>query len=210
MAEGDKRTLIISAPKEGVLSVVATNLQENPELNVGEMPFTVEDLSAISPDVGEPGSSGTIETGTGLLVRIPPWRCEDYGIDNPSEEAVYWRPEHTVEPLRNQLEANLDKKHGLFGPDYLPGPSETDGDLFDGYELLKTFAVPLQVTTNQKLTFVLSKWQFDYTVRDDDHRRHLNLALDCGLGERNALGLGFCNLVEKRDPYGEPAPEIHG
>jgi len=210
MAEGDNRTLIVSAPREGLLSAVATDLQENPELNVGEMPFTVEDLSAISPDVGEPGSSGTIETGTGLLVRIPPWRCEDYGIDNSGEEAVYWRPEHTVEPLREQLEANLDKKHGLFGPDYLPGPSETEGDLFEGYELLKTFAVPLQVTTEQKLTFVLSKWQLDYTVRSDDHRRHLNLALDCGLGERNALGLGFCNLVEKHGPYGEPAPEVHG
>jgi len=86
----------------------------------------------------------------------------------------------------------------------------TEGDLFEGYELLKTFAVPLQVTADQELTFVLSKWQFNYTVRDDDHRRHLNLALDCGLGERNALGLGFCNLVEKRNPYGEPAAEVHG
>ncbi len=83
MAKGDERTLIVSAPEEELLSAVATDLQENRELNVGEMPFTVEHLSAISPDVGEPGSSGTIETGTGLLVRIPPWRCEDYGIDNP-------------------------------------------------------------------------------------------------------------------------------
>jgi len=113
-------------------------------------------------------------------------------------------------PLREQVEANLDQKHDLFSPEYLPGPSDTEGDLFEGYELLKTFAVPLQVTADQELTFVLSKWQFNYTVRDDDHRRHLNLALDCGLGERNALGLGFCNLVEKRNPYGEPAAEVHG
>lgn len=210
MAEGDERTLIVSAPEEALLSAVATDLQENPELNVGEMPFTVKNLTAITPDVGEPGSTGTIETGTGLLIRIPPWRCEEYGIDNRGEEAVYWRPEHTVEPLRKQLEANLDKKHGLFGPDYLPGPSGTEGGLFEGYELLKTFAAPLQVTTDQTLTYVLSKWKFEYTVRDNDHRRHLNLALDCGLGERNALGLGFCNLVEKRGPYGEPAPEVHG
>jgi len=175
------------------------------------MPFHIDELTSLSPDVGgEPGSSGTIETGTGLLVRIPPWRCDDYGIENPGEEAVYWQPEHTIEPLREQVEANLDQKHDLFSPEYLPGPSDTEGDLFEGYELLKTFAVPLQVTADQELTFVLSKWQFNYTVRDDDHRRHLNLALDCGLGERNALGLGFCNLVEKRNPYGEPAAEVHG
>jgi CRISPR-associated endoribonuclease Cas6 len=46
------------------------------------------------------------------------------------------------------------------------------------------------------MTYVLSKWEFSYTVRDDHHRRHLNLALDCGLGERNSLGLGFVNLKE--------------
>lgn len=211
MSKGDERTLIVSASQEQLLSAVAADLRENPELNIGEMPFTVDGLSSLSPDVGEPGSSGTIETGTGLLVRIPPWRCDEYGIDHPGgDSAVYWRPEHTVEPLRKQLEANLDRKHGLFGPDYLPGPSDTEGELFEGYELLKTFAVPLEVTQGQKLTFVLSKWRFNYTVRDDDHRRHLNLALDCGLGERNSLGLGFCNLVEKRDPYGEPAPEVSG
>lgn len=201
MSEGDERTLLVSSPKEGLLSTVAADLRENPELNVGEMPFTVDELSAIDPDVGEPGTTGTIETGTGLLVRIPPWRCKEYGIDHPGgDTAVFWRPEHTVEPLRKQLEANLDQKHDLFAPDYLPGPSETNGDLFDGYELLKTFAVPLEVTQGEEMTYVLSKWRFEYTVRDDDHRRHLNLALDCGLGERNALGLGFVNITEKTRP----------
>lgn len=201
MAEGDERTLLVAAPQEQLLTKVAADFRENPELNVGQMPFTVEDLSAIDPDVGEPGTTGVIETGTGLLVRIPPWRCEEYGIDHPGgDTAVYWRPEHTVEPLREQLAANLDQKHGLFAPDYLPGPSETDGDLFDGYELLKTFAVPLEVTQGQEMTYVLSKWRFEYTVRDDDHRRHLNLALDCGLGERNALGLGFVNITDKTRP----------
>jgi len=50
------------------------------------------------------------------------------------------------------------------------------------------------------MTYVLSKWKFEYTVRDDHHRRHLNLALDCGLGERNSLGLGFVNITEKTRP----------
>ena len=201
MREGDERTLLVSSPHEELLAHVAEDLQEDRELNVGEMPFRVDHLNGIAPDVGEPGTSGVIESGTGLLVRIPPWRCEEYGIDHPGgDTAVYWRPEHTTEPLMNQLEANLDKKHGLFAPEYLPGPSDVDGDLFDGYELLKTFAVPLEVTQGEELTYVLSKWRFDYTVRDDDHRRHLNLALDCGLGERNSLGLGFVNITDRTRP----------
>lgn len=201
MSEGDDRKLLVASHDEQLLAHVAEDLLEDRELNIGEMPFHVDDVTSLSPDVGEPGTRGTLETGTGLLVRIPPWQCEEYGIDHPGgDTAVFWRPEHTTEPLVTQLEANLDKKHGLFCPDYLPGPSDVDGSLFDGYELLKTFAVPVTVTEGQEMTYVLSKWKFDYTVRDDDHRRHLNLALDCGLGERNALGLGFVNVANRTRP----------
>lgn len=201
MNAGDKRKFIVAAPEERLLTQIARDLQAERELNIGEMPFRVKDVNAFAPDVGEPGTRGTFETGTGLLVRIPPWRCEEYGIDHPGgDTAVFWRPEHTTEPLLNQLEANLDKKHGLFCPEYLPGPSDVEGNLFDSYELLKTFAVPVQVTERETMTYVLSKWKFGYTVRDEDHRRHLNLALDCGLGERNSLGFGFVNIAEKTPP----------
>lgn len=198
--EGDERSLLVASPHEELLAHVAADLQDNPELNIGEMPFTVKDVTPLSPDVGEPGTSGQIDTGTGVLVRIPPWRFDDYGIEIDHDESEFWRPEHSLEPFRNQIEANLDKKHDLFAPDYLPGPSDVDGDLFDGYELIKTFAIPVTPTTGQQETWVLSKWRFDYTVRDDDHRRHLNLALDVGIGERNSLGFGFCNITEKTRP----------
>jgi len=200
MQEGDERTLLVASPHEGLLANVAENLKHEPELNIGDMPFQVTDLDVIAPDVGEPGTSGTISTGTGVLVRIPPWRFEDYGMDVDHDEAEFWRPEHTMEPFKTQIEANLDKKHGLFCADYLSGPSEVSSELFDGYELIKTFAIPVEPTTGVTETWVLSKWRFEYTVRDDDHRRYLNLALDVGLGERNSLGFGFCNIVEKTGP----------
>ncbi|MEA1932309.1 MAG: CRISPR-associated endoribonuclease Cas6 [Euryarchaeota archaeon] len=201
MQEGDDRKLLVSSTNEQLLANVAADLLEKPELNIGEMPFHVDDVTSLEPDVGEPGTRGTIETGTGLLVRIPPWRCEEYGIDHPGgDTAVFWRPEHTTKPLRAQLEANLDQKHGLYAHDHLSGPSDVEGNLFDGYELIKTFAVPVTVTEGQEMTYVLSKWKFSYTVQDDNHRRHLNLALDCGLGERNSLGLGFINITDKTRP----------
>jgi len=200
MQEGDERTLLIASPNEDLLAHVAADLKDDRELNIGEMPFHIEKLTPLAPDVGEPGTTGTIETGTGVLVRIPPWRFDEYGLDIDHNEAEFWRPEHTMEPFRNQIEANLDKKHGLYCQDYLRGPSAVDGDLFDGYELLKTFALPVEPTTGEAETWILSKWRFDYTVRDDDHRRHLNLALDVGIGERNSLGFGFVNITDKTTP----------
>jgi CRISPR-associated endoribonuclease Cas6 len=200
MAEGDERTLLVASPDEELLTHVAADLKNNPELNIGEMPFSVNDIISLSPDVGEPGTSGTLESGTGVLVRIPPWRFDEYGIDTEHDQAEFWRPEYTMEPFVNQIEANLDKKHGLYCREYLPGPSETAGDLFDGYELIKTFALPVTPTEGQQETWVLSKWRLNYTVRDDNHRRHLNLALDVGLGERNGLGFGFINIVDRTGP----------
>lgn len=200
LEKGDKRTLLVASPYEDLLAHIARDLSRNPELNIGEMPFHVDDVISVAPDVGEPETSGVIEAGTGVLVRIPPWRFDEYGIEVEYDEAEFWRPEHTMEPFRDQIEANLDRKHDLFCPGYLPGPSEVGGELFDGYELIKTFAIPVTPTTGERETWVLSKWRFDYTVRDDNHRRHLNLLLDVGIGERNSLGFGFVNVVEKTGP----------
>jgi len=202
MREGDERTILVSSPREELLAEVASDLKDEPELNVGEMPFRVTDLDVLTPDVGEPGTRGTLETGTGVLVRIPPRKFEAYGIDEDPEgdTAAFWRPAYSMAPLRTQLRNNLDRKHGLHCPDHLPGPSQFEEPLFDSYELIKTFAIPLTVTQGETRTVVLSKWELGYEVRDDHHRRHLNLALDTGIGERNGLGLGFMNVTEKHPP----------
>lgn len=202
--EGDKRSVLVAAADRDLLAAVAENLIEDREFNVGEMSFEVEEVTGLTPDVGEPGTRGTVESGTGVLVRIPPWKASEYDIEPEGDEAIFWQPEHSLAPLKTQLENNLDKKHGLFCEEYLPGPSEQDGELFDEYELIKTFAVPVEVTQGIEMTYVLSKWRFGYRIRDDHHRRHLNLALDVGIGERNALGLGFLNIQnENTEVYKE-------
>lgn len=195
LAAGDDRTLLIASPHEDLLAAVARDLNDDPTLEIGSMLFSVEDLVALDPDVGEPGTRGTLESGTGVLVRIPPEHRDRYGIDSDGgQEVTFWRPEHTMEPFQDAIEANLQHKHDLFARDHLPGPQERKGPLFDGYDLIKTYALPVNVTTEEERTFILSKWRFDYTVQDDHHRRWLNLALDCGIGGRNGLGFGFVNI----------------
>ncbi|SHH65681.1 CRISPR-associated endoribonuclease Cas6 [Halobaculum gomorrense] len=209
--EGDERTVLVSATDRDLLGAVAEGIVNDREFNVGEMPFWVTEVTTVTPDVGEPGTRGTIESGTGLLVRIPPWKTDEYGIDHDGNESVFWRPEHSMKPLKTQLENNLDKKHGLLCPDHLPSPSEREGDLFEDLELIKTFSIPVEVTQGVERTMVLSKWRFGYRVRDEHHRRHLNLALDAGLGERNALGLGFVNIVNgSKERPGVTAGSVEG
>lgn len=194
--EGETRHLIISAVEEELLAHVAQDLLENRELNIGEMPFYVEDVQPVDSDVGEPGTSGVITTHTGVCVRFSPGECEEYGIDTRFDDTdTYWQPEHTMRPFIDAITSNLQYKHERFGPDYVPGPLETDHDLFQGYERIKNFAIPVTVTTGVTTEMVLSKWNFTYTVQSDTHRKHLNLLMDTGVGERNGFGLGFCNII---------------
>lgn len=240
MTAGDRRYLIVASPYDDLLAHVAADLlgdhdqgrrrsdREQRELNIGEMPFRVDDVKPVDPDVGPPGTSGTMRTDTGVLVAIPPERCTEYGIEHPADDTdeepttdVYWLPEHTTRPFFDRVEQNLATKHRVFGDpsrgDSITPPAErsaaaTDGGrsadaagmgesdiggpLFDEFELVKTFAVPLTVTQGHTSPHVLSKWEFGYTVRNQEHRARLNTALDCGIGHRNALGLGFCNLPD--------------
>jgi CRISPR-associated endoribonuclease Cas6 len=196
LEEGDRRSLLIAAVDDVVLDTVASSLRAEPTFEVEGMAFTVEDITTLSPDVGEPGTRGVLECATGLVVRIPPSRFDEHGIDAPGDAPEFWTPEHSLGSLKRHLERNLERKHDRFCADYLPGPDAVDGDLFDEYELLKTYALPVRVTEGVEETYVLSKFRFGYRVRDEDHRRHLNLALDAGLGERNSLGFGFVNVRE--------------
>lgn len=196
MAEGDARTLLISSTDRGLLGAIAADLDSDREFNIGEMPFEVTDLSLLSPDVGEPGTRGIIETGTGVLVRLSPRRCEEFGIETDGENPTFWRPDHTMAPFMARVEDALDRKHRYLCPSDLPGPSSRDHDLFERYELIKTFALPVTVTQGVEMTYILSKWRLGYNVHDEHHRRHLNFALDTGIGDRNRLGLGFLNIIE--------------
>ncbi|GAD52995.1 CRISPR repeat RNA endoribonuclease Cas6 [Halarchaeum acidiphilum MH1-52-1] len=201
--EGDERTVLVASPRESLLATIAEDLRTDREFNVGEMAFRVTDLSALDVDVGEPGTRGTIETATGVFVRLYERHREEYGIEPSRSDAdtpTYWRPAHTVEPFRDAITDNLQRKHERFAPSYVPGPRAVDGDLFEGYDLIKTYALPVTVTQGVELDVVVSKWRLDYRVRDDAHRKHLNLALDTGLGGRNALGFGFANVVDRTRP----------
>jgi CRISPR-associated endoribonuclease Cas6 len=180
--EGDERSVLVASPHEELLAELAAHWLDDRELNIGEMPFEVTDITPVYPDVGEPDTSGVLTTATGVFAKEP-------GTD------TYWRPEATAEPFFEYVEHQLQRQHDEYYP-HLPGPEDVDEPLFDESEFIKQYSLPVTVTTGEEQTMVLSKWNFPYVVRDDHHRRHLNLALDLGLGARTGLGFGFLNIVE--------------
>lgn len=49
MSEGDDRKLLVASPEEELLANVAADLLEEPELNIGEMPFHVDEVTGPVP-----------------------------------------------------------------------------------------------------------------------------------------------------------------
>jgi|AntRauTorcE11898_2_1112593.scaffolds.fasta_scaffold03021_2 CRISPR-associated endoribonuclease Cas6 len=199
--EGEEMRILISSVDMDLIAQIGADLMENPELNVGEMPFEVDSVYEVDHEVGEPGTKGTIETGTGIFVSIPPDQCETYGIEQPETDTdTFWRPEHTIEPFKDAIEQSLQFNHELYGNSSIPGPAEVDWELFNGYDYEDSYSFPLQVSPDTELTVIVTEWEFDYRVQNDYHRQHLNLALDVGLGKRTGMGLGFLNIADKQHP----------
>lgn len=190
LEKGDERQLLVASPREEILAHITADLLENPELHAGTMPFQVNDATPVDPDVGPPGTEGVLETATGVYAVTPPQFLED-----PDEHDVeeFWRPEHGMEAFFEHIETQLQRNHDRFMPKGDPGPKEVDSPLFEEFEMLKKYWLDVQLSGDTEWTVLVSKWRFPYRVRNDHHRRHLNLALDVGIGRRTPLGFGFLN-----------------
>jgi len=207
ISEGDTKHFLVASPHEDALSAIVRAHPEGEELNIGPLPFTVEDVTVIEPDVGPPGTTGTLKTETGVYTNVPDDICEEYGIEPYRTGSTFWSSEsnHPLGAFHDSIEQNLQMKHDEFHFPHLEGPQEYNGRLLESADLEKEYAVHIPVTDDHTEQAILTKWQFDYRVRNPDHRRHLQLALSTGLGARNILGLGFLNIVEgsKQLPGGE-------
>lgn len=202
--EGDTRHFLVASPHEDALTAIAQAHPEGSELNIGTLPFTVEEVTVVEPDVGAPGTTGILETSTGVYTRLPNDLCEEYGIEPYRTGDTFWSSEsnHPLGAFTDYIEQNLQMKHDQFHFPHLDGPTECDKQLFETQDLQKEYAVHIPVAQNETVKAVLTKWRFGYRVRDADHQRHLQLALSTGVGGRNTQGLGFLNIVEgsKRPP----------
>lgn len=205
----DRRYLRIASPRRELLDDLIRHFGRDRSFDIGQMRFEIADITGHAPDVGETGSTGTLETATGVFCALDRRAATEHGLDTSKIEAgdtetkLFWRPEHGMEPLEATIRRSLQRTHERYGDDYYDGPQEVEEPLFERIEPIKeevTYSIPFQPATAVNRTVVLSKWRFGYRVRDETHRYHLNLALDSGVGQRREHGFGFLNLTEKTPP----------
>lgn len=190
LSQGDERNLLIASPREEQLAHITADLLENPELHAGTMPFEVVDATPVETDVGPPGTEGVLESASGVYAVTPPQFLDD---PEAHDDETFWRPKHGMEAFFEHIETQLQRNHDRFMPANDPGPKDVEPPLFEEFEMIKNYWLDVQLSGDTEWSVLVSKWRFPYRVRNDHHRRHLNLALDVGIGRRTPLGFGFLN-----------------
>lgn len=206
LVSGDYRTLIISSPDSEFVSYVREVLSKpwNAEVKVGRMRFRIDSLETLLPKIPD-SSPVSLITGTPIIVRIPKEIYQLYGV-RPSKEYdyVYWRSEYPLDLFVSQIENNLLKKYGeyLLFSSYsnhkenskLTDLLEPNTPLFHKFKFKKQISTKL-VMKGLEQTVIGTVWEFEF--RPYKQKELVQFALDAGLGERNSLGFGFMNVLDK-------------
>lgn len=184
--EGDTRRLIFAGEDDELVTTLVTELCRNPELNLNEMPFHVDQAYSITSPLSD---RGTLTTGTPIIVRFREQTAAEYGIDT-ERERTHWQPEHGTELFFDQLQSNIQQKYRLAYGEEPPEPP-----YFTGYSFDRKVVKPLYYD-QKPVTYIGGEWSFEYEIESADHRNLLDLTLTAGLGELNGLGFGFMNRAE--------------
>jgi len=189
------RTLVISSPNDTFIRTIQERLAAHQGLPIrlGRMTFKVERVEHHSVILPSSGLEEIVLTsGTPIVVRIPPYRWKEYGIEpKRGYRFVYWRKEYTPTAFIRQLEENLLKKYC----EYFSAEQEPEVVLFEKLRFRKQVAVPLRMR-GEETTVIGTLWDFHSGPIDDMRRRILQFGLDAGFGEMNSLGFGFINLTD--------------
>lgn len=132
-----------------------------------------------------------IVTQSPIIVRIPIEKYHGRTTDTAPYKTVLWRSNHPVDLFIDSLDANIRKKY----LDYT-GMHIKD-QIFEKFEFKKQVSTTIEQGTS-KIPVIGSLWEMEFSSQVLPNIQ--KFILDCGLGERNALGFGFVNPIMNRLP----------
>jgi len=195
--KGSERSLIIASPDNHFIETLSEKLHQlsGREVRIGSMTFTVKSARPFDVALPENGfSEVTLTSGTPIIVRIPRYRYEEYGIEpKKNYDYAYWRKEYTPTAFIKQLEENLGKKYSEH-----TGLATEPEPILEKLRFKKQVAVPLRMKDKES-TVIGTLWEFCLQPLNGQKRDILQFGLDAGFGEMNSLGFGFMNTSNGRN-----------
>ena len=132
-----------------------------------------------------------------IIVRISRERLKEHGVAlSKPYDYVYWRSEYPIDLFISQVQGNLLKKLNEYSK-YETSHILLDRDeditrLSQSVSIFQKFKFRKQISTRVSMkgfdqVIIGTVWEFGFNA--DTNRNVIRFALDCGLGERNSLGL---------------------
>lgn len=187
MKEGDQRNWIIASPNNKIIESISKTISSMDRIEPGDHQYKVNDYNVFELS---PEKSGEMITGTPIVVRMSPEKCDDYGIDPGKYDQVYWRLDHNSKAFIDEIEKNLASKYERYYDREAP-----ERPYFTSYSPKKEVSVPLKYEDGD-VTVIGTLWKLEYEANTREMRRIIRMAYGAGLGELNTTGFGFMNKVE--------------
>lgn len=195
LRQGDRKNLLISSPNCNLITYLTEQLSYLNEIEIGRMKFRIDYCKKFDLVLSNYNVFSLI-TGTPIVTRIHREKYAEAGALDlvNGYDQIYWRVTHPVHLFINQLQDNLVRKYQEFYE--LDSKTERVTDpIFHSSKFLKQVATELFTDkyNTKRITIIGTNWKFKFSGATP----LLQFALDCGLGERNSLGFGLMNVLDR-------------
>jgi CRISPR-associated endoribonuclease Cas6 len=187
-----ERHMLISSPSNHFIRVLAEKLTTDKHIHIGEMEFKISHIKILKLKLNS--KNCRLISATPIIIRIPEKNYEKYSIPKEYRKRrfVYWRPQYSFEAFVKQLEENLIKKYEEFYKKSI----EIDR-IFEMFRFLKGPIVSHVIINGKEQKFIGSIWEFWFSYLNEKQKKILEFGIDAGFGERNSLGFGFINIINR-------------
>ena len=189
----------MSSPDTEIVSKIAklVNTRRVREVRLGHMRFVITGLEGPFRLTIESGIPIKLRSATPIIIRIPSYRYAEYEIQS-ERPYVFWRETIALEAFVKQLRDNMEKKILQFRSDNQPNHDfqKSEGSILPevvSYRFLRVVSKPI-IMKEERQQVIGSLWDLEFMPQTGIEAKNLGFAVDCGFGERNALGFGFMNI----------------
>jgi CRISPR-associated endoribonuclease Cas6 len=197
----EEKRLLISSPSSEIISAIADSVRRKAEtgdeLKVGDMVFSIGTFEGpFRLNLQRPKT--VVKSETPIVIRIPKYRLP-HDVRFSRYKYVYWRetlpPSYFVSQLIDNAEKKLKELRETRGESNLTESfnADTISNSLSFARFLRTVSKKVSIRGSEHL-IIGSLWECGFIIRSDEDAQVLESILDCGLGERNSLGFGFCNV----------------
>ena len=176
--EGEYKNLLISSPIKPLINFIYDKIEKNSIIRIGTHKFKIVEKKKFDLKF----NSKFITTTPIVLYK-----------DNKTNTYFSFKRDNNLDFFLNRIKENALKKYNAFYDENL----NFEGHIFDRLIFRKDVVVTLRKHQNDFI-IIGTQWKLlEKMYIPKDLRKFYKFILDCGLGEKNSMGFGFINPIER-------------